>query len=210
MEKQWRPKIDEEYYYIDDEGIVDSCENMGDEIDKHFIKIGNCFKTEKEVKFELEKINFLAEMKEDFEPWKCDWKNSDNDRKHCLEYSFSKNKIETNYVYGAKIQGVIYTNTWITADEYANNPDTAKYLFGIKPEPIEKKYIIELNTNSGILYIDCNREEVIKELKFTNKKENATIFGNDDANYVSAFYLALKKVDVENEEEKIKIEDKNE
>lgn len=58
----WEPKeIDEEIYYIINDG-VDCCFYNNDETDKFLMAIGNCFQTEVQAKFMVEKLKVIHEL----------------------------------------------------------------------------------------------------------------------------------------------------
>lgn len=47
---KWKPKISEEYFYINEYADILSTRNSGEYFDKFRIKIGNCFKTSEDAK----------------------------------------------------------------------------------------------------------------------------------------------------------------
>lgn len=42
----WKPRMDEEYFYVTDCGDIDSTDNEESEMDEYLISVGNCYKTE--------------------------------------------------------------------------------------------------------------------------------------------------------------------
>lgn len=192
MEKKWVPKKGEGYYCINDEGrIVDYMYSKG--LAERASKINNCFKTEEEAQFELEKIIFMNEIEQKFEPWKCDWKD-ENAKKYYLFYDCTYNKVSSYSNHYWKTQGTIYTNDKLIAEEYADNPDTLKYLFGM--EPVEKKYILRLKTEIGMLYLNFY-EYGNTEYKYIDNKDKAMELDFKDAIRISEIYDAFEMIEIE-------------
>lgn len=65
----WIPKWDEEYYYVTDFGGVGKLLWKHTAFCEEMLEIGNVFKTEKEVEFEIERLKVLAEMKKYSKPF---------------------------------------------------------------------------------------------------------------------------------------------
>lgn len=212
MENKWVPKIGEDYYCINSDGEINSKINDGN-IDAEFhIIMKNSFETNEKARFELKKINFLGIMEQEFEPWKCNW-NDEDETKYRLDYNYNNDvkRIKVMGDFSYKGQGTIYTLNRETANEYANNPDTAKYLFGI--EPIEKKYIViyKRGDDTKLMYLKeitylrtCEYDDdKIDEIILTMDKQKAEIFTNKVfANIASKRCGSCFKV--------IEIKDKNE
>lgn len=58
----WKPELDEKYYIVYDDGSVDYNNYDGDYDDKLFMAIGNCFQTEEQAKFMVEKLKVIHEL----------------------------------------------------------------------------------------------------------------------------------------------------
>ena len=78
--KVWKPECNKKYWIINGFRVVDSSWN-NDNVDYGRYEIGNCFKTEKEAKFALEKLKVEAELRrfaEENNECEIDW----TDKKH--------------------------------------------------------------------------------------------------------------------------------
>lgn len=62
-DKVWKPKDGELYYYIRFDGCIDYAIWNNDEYDVVIYSIGNCFRTEEEAEFTVERLKVIAEMK---------------------------------------------------------------------------------------------------------------------------------------------------
>ena len=103
------PKDDEGYWFIDDEGDI-LCDSNDDATDKNRIDFYNCFRTEKEAKYEKEKIlvrrmleniaNRLNEGKE------IDWYN--NKKKFFISYDRDEGVLCCTNTVNLQIAGVVY------------------------------------------------------------------------------------------------------
>lgn len=107
--KVWKPKKDEEYYFIG------NCNDIRQDIwDKYNVygegrySIGNCFKTIEEARFAIEKLKVIAELKrfaQEHNEYEIDWTN--NSWKYYLSYNHLSIKsiviISTITVQGANI-----------------------------------------------------------------------------------------------------------
>ncbi len=86
---RWKPERNENYYYIQQDGYIGLTNNLYD-IDQRTIAIGNCFQTQKEAEFEVERLKVITELKEfAFEP---DWEDN-NQGKYVLAYDHIEKKI---------------------------------------------------------------------------------------------------------------------
>lgn len=61
--KVWKPKDEEEYYYIISGGAINSQKYQAFFNDKSRYEIGNCFKTEEEAEFAVERQKIITELK---------------------------------------------------------------------------------------------------------------------------------------------------
>ena len=59
----WKPHSGEEYYHISGDGDVDMDEWDGGDYDEDAYAIGNCFKTEEEAEFKVERQKVIVELK---------------------------------------------------------------------------------------------------------------------------------------------------
>lgn len=85
---RWKPTINEPFYFCSSAGNIyrEVYYNHND-----LIKIGNYFKTEKEARFEVERLKVIAELKEfTFKP---DWKDMTQD-KYAIVYNQFQNQVE--------------------------------------------------------------------------------------------------------------------
>lgn len=118
--KVWKPKDDEEYYYILPNGNVSHESKFYKPLYANHYKnylsnkegrysIGNCYRTEKEALFALEKQKVIAELKRFAQEHneKIDWNNEDQ-RKYHLYYTCSSNSIDIGFMYFRKFGSIIY------------------------------------------------------------------------------------------------------
>ena len=61
----WKPKFDEEYYFLDNTGDVDVYPWQNDEIDEYRYSVGNCFKTEKAAERYRDYLKAIATVRQD-------------------------------------------------------------------------------------------------------------------------------------------------
>ena len=59
----WKPESREVYYYFSSEGYTEQASWYDCQGDEDSYAIGNCFKTKKEVEFEVEKLRVITELK---------------------------------------------------------------------------------------------------------------------------------------------------
>jgi hypothetical protein len=60
--KWWEPELDEKYYIIRRDGGIDYYSYEDDETDKNLMAIGNCFHTEEQADFMVEKLKVIHEL----------------------------------------------------------------------------------------------------------------------------------------------------
>ena len=115
--KIWKPKCGEVYYSIDSSGeIIRDCYS-NHHIDRDRYSIANCFKTEDEAKFALEKQKVVTELKRfamEHNEEEIDWSNQ-KQRKYFIFYSY-------NYSYGIDIGYALvlkYNTICFTSQEIA-------------------------------------------------------------------------------------------
>lgn len=93
--KIWKPEMDKLYYTVTATGTVrkynwDDCYS-----DKLFYGIGNCFKTEEEAKFMIERLKVIAELQRFADEYndKIEWNNS-RLYKYYIIYNHSTKEVE--------------------------------------------------------------------------------------------------------------------
>ena len=94
--KVWKPADREKYYYIRNDGDIYKAffENYSS-VDCDNYSIGNCFRTEKEANFAVEKLKVIADLKrfaEGKNDKELDW-NDVTQSKYWLQYDCNQNKI---------------------------------------------------------------------------------------------------------------------
>lgn len=67
------PQLDDGYFVIYADGCVGHSIYENDDADFGRMEMGNCFRTEEEAKFEVERLKVLAEMKKFAEPFDTKW-----------------------------------------------------------------------------------------------------------------------------------------
>lgn len=133
---KWKPKIEEEFYYINEIiEVVNDC-NDNFNIDKKHIEIGNCFKTKEEAQFVADKIKYTLMFKhyveEHSEP--IDWENAKQE-KWCICYNYVANDIQFDCDFKHKSQGTVYASSeQILKDaiEYVGEDNVIKYVLGVE------------------------------------------------------------------------------
>lgn len=89
----WKPNVGDKYYTIDSVGCVVSCIYGNDEVDKLFIRIGNCFESKEEAAHMAEKLKIITKLRElsniNF--------NENQKSKWCIFYDFDKNELTCIY-----------------------------------------------------------------------------------------------------------------
>ena len=124
--KMWEPKNKENYYYIVSDGTVKCTIHLSDSIvDKSRLLIGNCFKTQEEAEFAIERLKVLHELRQF-----AGTKNADN-----VSYSLifsTKNKIVDDVKQNDCITSAIWFDTIEdakTAIETVGEDRIKKYYF---------------------------------------------------------------------------------
>ena len=62
--QMWKPQMDETYYSIDTSGIIIGTNNVGFDMDRRAIELGNCFKTKEKALHMVEKIKIINKLRE--------------------------------------------------------------------------------------------------------------------------------------------------
>ena len=60
----WTPSYGDEYWYIDTDGIIRKTVCGNDEYEENIFVIGNCFKSNTDAKFAIERLKVLRELRE--------------------------------------------------------------------------------------------------------------------------------------------------
>lgn len=108
--KVWKPKENETYYYVRTNGTVTTADWTNDRFDNVTYVLGNCYRTEKEAKFALEKQKVYAELKrfaQEHNETEIDW-NNDTQRKYYLYYNFDHDCLIMDFNYKVKYPNAIY------------------------------------------------------------------------------------------------------
>jgi len=132
--KVWKPECDKNYWIINGFRVVNSSWD-NDNVDYRRYEIGNCFKTEKEAKFALEKLKVEAELRrfaEENNECEIDW----TDRK--------QNKWLICYNYDSKNIDTGYDNTLRTHYIYFSSKEIAKQAIKHIGEERLKKYYFRI------------------------------------------------------------------
>lgn len=133
--KVWKPECNKKYWVINGFRVVDSSWN-NDNVDYGCYEIGNCFKTEKEAKFALEKLKVEAELRrfaEENNECEIDW----TDKKHekwFMYYNCDMKKIDIIYNTVLKTHCIYFSSKKIAkqAIDYIGEERLKKYYLGIE------------------------------------------------------------------------------
>ena len=127
--KVWKPGLGDRYWYIG-RSVVDDFVFDNDEMDNFLCSIGNCFKTEEDVLFAIEKAKVIAELK---------WFAKENNKvginwTYCIYYVYENDSIITyNH------SNIIKSNT-----VYFSSEEIAKAAIKTIGEDRLKKYYFEI------------------------------------------------------------------
>lgn len=95
--KPWRAESVGEYWFVDDEGDVDSDEEWGHSGDNHRYLTGNYFQTKEEAIAYVDRLEAIGRVTHAIiaanEGWEPDWSDED-ERKYYLYYSHSWNEFD--------------------------------------------------------------------------------------------------------------------
>ncbi len=127
--KKWKPKDGERYYVIDITGVVSDRFNNFITVTDSALAIGNCFKTEEEAEFEVERLKVLEELKEfSYEFNDEEWKEATNKYNIYYDCRFATVDISSNSCWR---QDLIY---------FKNREDANKAIKKIGEERLKKYY----------------------------------------------------------------------
>lgn len=133
--KVWKPECDKNYWIINGFRVVNSSWD-NDNVDYRRYEIGNCFKTEKEAKFALEKLKVEAELRrfaEENNECEIDWTDKDQE-KWCMCYSYYYGNIYFIDAGSYKRNDIYFTSKEIgeQAIKHIGEERLKKYYFGVE------------------------------------------------------------------------------
>lgn len=109
--KRWSARINDTYFFINDYGEVDSCQEYNDDEDNYRYKTRNYFVAEEEAEEYQEIIKTyydLMDLAEELNNGeKIDW-NDKGQYKNSLYYDYDSDTLEQESIYGYKELGQIY------------------------------------------------------------------------------------------------------
>ena len=136
-EKWWKPELDEIYYVVCSDGSIDYNNYDGDYDDKRFMAIGNCFQTEGQAEFMVEKLKVIHELEKfayDNNEEEIDW-NDTNQEKLYLTMNYMDKCIDVfyTYVWIYSPSNIYFTSRKIAkaAIETIGEERIKKYYFGV-------------------------------------------------------------------------------
>lgn len=136
----WKPELDEKYYIICGDGSIDYNNYDFDNADKRLMAIGNCFQTEEQAEFMVEKLKVIHELEKfayENNEKEIDW-NDVNQTKYYLVMFQSDKIIAVFFTYKW-----CYTpfNIYFTSEEIAEKAIETigedrikKYYFGVEED----------------------------------------------------------------------------
>lgn len=126
----WEPKKDDEYWFIDRDGYILSSRWGWSSTEENRFNIGNCFRTEEEAEFEIERIKIIHELKELAGGYKWEYDSYN----YYIYFDCYNYKIKIGYVSRVK-NTYIYFPTEEAAEKAIDTigeERLKKYYFGIK------------------------------------------------------------------------------
>lgn len=132
--KVWKPEYDEWYFYVSGYGVIGSNVWINDYTDNGYYEIGNCFKTEEEAKFALEKTKVEAELcrfAEKNNEYEIDWKDEDQEKWFIYYYC---DKICPYQTYSTMRNDIYFSSKEIAKQAVDNIGEERlkKYYFGVE------------------------------------------------------------------------------
>ncbi|MBR1703123.1 MAG: hypothetical protein IJ716_14445 [Lachnospiraceae bacterium] len=95
------PEAGDDYYTISTMGEIGSAVTWTNhKTDKMRLLIGNCFKTEEEARFYIERLKVIAELRKYAEPDDTPW---DGRAHYSISYDYLRNEIITPFYYNTKL-----------------------------------------------------------------------------------------------------------
>lgn len=128
---RWKPKINEEYWYLNGHGIPLKSIWGDNTQDVERYAIGNCYQTKEGCKFIKEKLKVIAELKEYEEPKNRAWDGIISH--YYIYYDYNKERIDISYNDYYK-SGKIYFESAEKAKQAIDaigEERVAKYLLGV-------------------------------------------------------------------------------
>ena len=134
--KVWKPEYNVFYFCISEYGSVVNNTWENDYMDNGCYGIGNCFKTEEEAEFALEKAKVETELRrfaEENNEYEIDWKDKKQE-KWFIFYNCKEENINTMYVYDFCICNICFTSEEIArqAIKSIGEKRLKKYYFGVE------------------------------------------------------------------------------
>lgn len=133
--KVWKPKDEEDCWYVDYEGDIESFNWYGSDFDRFLYASGNCFRTREEAEFYKEKLLVTAELQRfaDEHNGEIDWED-DSSLKYYLYYDYADEKVLIDFSYFIKHSDIIFSNENICqqAIETIGEERIKKYYLGVK------------------------------------------------------------------------------
>ena len=134
LNKVWKPKYGDTYYYLNSYGKIDECTWDNHSIDTGRYDMGNCYPTEEQAEFALEKHKIMVQLKrfaeENNNP--IDWNNEGQDK-----YTFYYDHLTEKIAIEEKIWCQHYT-FWFSSIELC------KQAIDLIGEDNIKKYLFEI------------------------------------------------------------------
>ena len=97
INKYWKPQYGESYYTILGDGSLYCSMWVGHEDDQNRFMLHNCFKTEEEARFEIERLRVIAKLEEFSESENREWDGEN--RHYYIAYHYLHNKDTINVHY---------------------------------------------------------------------------------------------------------------
>lgn len=138
VNKVWKPDVEEEFYTLFGDGSIYKLTwlNIADRVKRY--EIGNCFKTEEEAKFALEKLKVITELKRfaiEHNEGEIDW-NDNKQYKYILCFDHDENCVNIDMLTWVQYQ---HAHIYFTSREIAEQA-----IKKIGKERL-KKYYFEVN-----------------------------------------------------------------
>lgn len=110
--KVWKPKFGLVYYFISNNGEIEATNCIESIADEERFVFGNCFKTEDEAKFALEKLKVITELKRfaiEHNEGEIDWSDSEQ-KKYYIYYSCHINRTDIDFTTQMRENIVYFTS----------------------------------------------------------------------------------------------------
>ena len=135
--KVWKPDLNETYYTLDTGNSIADYMWEGSDYDNSSYEIGNCYRTEEEINFELEKRKVKVELQRFADENNEDGFNAfdSNKNKYFFAYSINNKKIYIDNYRSTLFGEQIYFSSEEIADKaigFVGENRIEKYIFGVK------------------------------------------------------------------------------